>query len=140
MASILLITNSLTALKGEFARSFQQIVFISDKSVIFSDILLKVAPSISEVVEILPTVQTDFSAYLPCKIDSITLPNPTIVQNYLAPLLPEVTLPQETAIEMSMALGWIASKEIAKFALPRLKSWTILAIAQVVENAGVAFL
>lgn len=140
MASILLIVDGLTALKSEFARKCQQIVVISDKHVNFTDIPVKVVSSISEVVKIIPTVQTDFIAYLPCEIDSITLPDTTLVQNYLAPLLPEVTLPQETAIEMSMASGWIASTEIAKFALPRLKSWTLLKIAQVLENAGVAFL
>ncbi len=54
-------------------------------------------------------------------------------------MLPELTLPQETAIEMSIASGWIASTQIAKFALPQLKNWTLLEIAQVLENAGVAF-
>ncbi len=160
MASILLIVNSLAALKGEFAKSCQQIVVISDHSAIstnFIDIPLQVVSSISEFVKILPTVQTDFIAYLPCEIDSITLLDTTLAQKYLAPLLPKVTLPQETAKEMSMASGWIASTNIAKFALPlslkalapgnpdardfpQLKNWTILEIAQVLENAGVAFL
>jgi Glycosyl transferase family 2 len=140
MASILLIVDGLTALESEFARICQQIIVISDRPANFIDIAWQVVPSISEIVKILPTVQTDFIAYLPCGIGSVTLPNTDSVQNYLAPLLPEVTLPQETAIEISIISGWIASIEIAKFALPQLKSWTILEIAQVLENAGIAFL
>lgn len=146
MASILLIVNGIscfTALDDEFIRCCQQIVVVEDSSAIlanFIDIPVQLVSSISEFIEILPTVQADFIAYLLSATSSLTLPDTTIVQNYLAPLLPEVTLPQETAIEMSMASGWIASTEIAKFALPRLKSWTILEIAQVLEIAGVAFL
>lgn len=153
MASILLIANDincLTTLEDKFIRYCQQIVVIGNifsitvvgelcRTANFLNIPVQVVSSISEFIKILPTVQADFMAYLPCGVGRITLPNTTSVQNYLAPLLPEVTLPQETAIEMLMASGWIASTNIAKFALPQLKNWTILETAQVLENSGVSF-
>lgn len=143
MVSILLIVNDITclnSLSNEFARICQQIIVIGDKFVISADLPVQIVSSISEIVQILPTVQTDFIAYLPCVTDSITLPDITSSQDYLAPLLPAVTLPQETAKEMSMASGWIASTTIAKEALPQLKNWTLLEIAQLLETSSVSFL
>lgn len=142
MVSILLIVNDITCLNSldnEFARICQQIIVIGDKFVISADIPVQIVSSISEIVQILPTVQTDFIAYLPCVTDSITLPDITSSQDYLAPLLPSVTLPQQTAKEMSMASGWIASTTIAKEALPQLKNWTFLEIAQLLETSSVSF-
>lgn len=101
---------------------------------------IQIVSSISEIIQLLPTLEADFLAYIPFS-HNFALPDINLSEaKYLAPLVPAVTLPKETAREMPLeVVGWIASLDIAKFTLPKLKNWTILEIAQVLELAGVSF-
>lgn len=97
----------------------------------------------NQLPQLLSTVQTDFVAYIPDGAFISQLPQITPQSNILIPWLPDVTLPKQTAKEISVdAVAWIASTAIAKFVLPRLATpdnWTILEIAQVLEQHNIPF-
>ncbi|KJH73375.1 glycosyltransferase family 2 protein [Aliterella atlantica] len=146
MVAILPIVNNVECLKFLSKKVFnyrQQVIVIDslvDVSTFGDRYSIQIVSSPAEIIQLLPTLQADFLAYIPFR-HNFALPDiHLLAANYLAPLVPAVTLPQENAREMpSEALGWIASLNIAKFALPKLESWTILEIARILELAGVSF-
>ena len=98
--------------------------------------------SINDLLEYTVTIKTDIVAYIPASfIPSSSLPK--ITSNFLAPWVSFVTLPQETAREISgHKVGWILSTSLAQIVLPQLggtKNWTLLAIANVLERNRIAF-
>lgn len=64
-------------------------------------------------------------------------------ENFLAPWLPETDFPPETAVETCpVALAWLASTCLAQAALPKLgdpENWSLLAMAESLEAAGIPF-
>lgn len=66
----------------------------------------------------------------------------TATSPFLAPLLPLIELPTETAKVAGEAIAWMASANLVKSALPQLGeplNWTLLNMAQVLEQEGVFF-
>jgi hypothetical protein len=121
---IIVINNSLKAKKYHSNDDDQTIIYVDN------------------FIETISTIKTDIIGYIPSRI----IPSPflpKITSKNLAPWVSLVTLPQETAREISVdAVGWILSTSLARIVLPQLgevENWTILAIANALERNCIAF-
>jgi hypothetical protein len=121
-------------------------IFIIDNSLSTKKLYLndnrKRIKSINDFLENTSVIKTDIIGYLPASfIPSSSLPK--ITSNFLAPWVSSVTLPQETARELSgEPVGWILSTSLAQRVLPQLggtENWTLLAIANALERNRIAF-
>ncbi len=121
-------------------------IFIIDNSLFTKKLYLndnrKRIKFINDFLENTSVIKTDIVGYIPASlIPSSSLPK--ITSNFLAPWVSSVTLPQETAIELSgEPVGWILSTSLAQRVLPQLggtENWTVLAIANALEGNRIAF-
>ncbi|HBE18819.1 MAG TPA: hypothetical protein DEG17_08970 [Cyanobacteria bacterium UBA11149] len=98
--------------------------------------------AVNQCLDAINQIKTDIIGYIPRGvIPSLFLPQ--ITSKIFAPWLSLVTLPQETAIEISVdAVGWILATSLAQIVLPQLglvENWTVLAIANQLERSGISF-
>lgn len=107
--------------------------------------LIQKEAAAANISQLLRTLQTNLIGYIPRgTAPSASLPDITSLPcNFLAPWSPDAALPQETAKEMPIkATAWLASASLIKSVLPQLErqdSWTILEVAEALENSGIFF-
>lgn len=146
------VINAIDAIERDKLVYCTQIIFINqlpDTNIFFNslskrypNIALNFITSPTDLKATLATLQTDIIAYLPCGVFPHT-PLKQINANCLAPWVSPVTLPQETAKEISVeALGWSAPTHLVKKVLPllgELNNWPVLAVANALERSGIFF-